>query len=150
MFCRARDFKAVGGFDTKLSIMEDADLCVRMHMAGPAPQQRQQRQRHQPSTTHNSSNSDGSSSTVAAAPLLSGPAEALAALLRSWECWRQPRGRVRQVLDRLSVTSGRRLAAWGNWKATYIHVVMGCAWYFGKDPQQLKELYVRLYTDSFR
>ncbi len=34
MFCRLDDFNAVGGFDGSLSIMEDADLCVRMHVKG--------------------------------------------------------------------------------------------------------------------
>ena len=37
MFCRRRDFEYVGGFDENLPIMEDADLCVRMHTAGPCP-----------------------------------------------------------------------------------------------------------------
>ena len=36
MFCRAIDFGYVGGFDENLPIMEDADLCIRMHEAGPA------------------------------------------------------------------------------------------------------------------
>ena len=36
MFCRAGDFAYVGGFDEALPIMEDADLCVRMHVAGPS------------------------------------------------------------------------------------------------------------------
>lgn len=35
LFCRRRDFERVGGFDPKLPIMEDADLCLRMHRAGP-------------------------------------------------------------------------------------------------------------------
>ena len=39
LFCRAADFARVGGYDAELTIMEDADLCVRMHMAGPAPVQ---------------------------------------------------------------------------------------------------------------
>ena len=34
MFCRAADFRRVGGFDGRLPIMEDADLCIRLHMAG--------------------------------------------------------------------------------------------------------------------
>jgi rSAM/selenodomain-associated transferase 2 len=34
MFCRAEDFAAVGGFDGSIPIMEDADLCVRMHYKG--------------------------------------------------------------------------------------------------------------------
>ena len=36
MFCRAADFGYVGGFDEHLPIMEDADLCLRMHQAGPS------------------------------------------------------------------------------------------------------------------
>ena len=35
MFCRACDFHAVWGFKEELVLMEDADLCIRMHMAGP-------------------------------------------------------------------------------------------------------------------
>ncbi|PSC74898.1 glycosyl transferase [Micractinium conductrix] len=35
LFCRATDFKRVGGYDSRLPIMEDADLCIRLHMAGP-------------------------------------------------------------------------------------------------------------------
>ena len=34
MFCRAADFRRAGGFDASLPIMEDADLCLRMHAAG--------------------------------------------------------------------------------------------------------------------
>ncbi len=34
LFCRAADFKRVGGFDSTLPIMEDADLCVRLHREG--------------------------------------------------------------------------------------------------------------------
>lgn len=34
--CRRADFNALGGF-APLCIMEDADLCVRAHEAGPSP-----------------------------------------------------------------------------------------------------------------
>ena len=34
IFCRSEDFWRVGGFDDTLPIMEDADLCVRMHHGG--------------------------------------------------------------------------------------------------------------------
>ena len=37
LYCRAADFRRVGGYDNKLPIMEDADLCLRMHMLGPEP-----------------------------------------------------------------------------------------------------------------
>ena len=36
LFCRAADFYSVGGFAERLPIMEDADLCLRLHLAGPA------------------------------------------------------------------------------------------------------------------
>jgi hypothetical protein len=57
---------------------------------------------------------------------------------------------VRQVLDRVSVTSGRRLAAWGAARSTYIHAVLGGCWYFQRDPAALRRLYEELYTDAFR
>lgn len=112
--------------------MEDTDLCVRMHEAGPCSHQRtatapvgprqgqscHQQQRHVPGS--------------------------------SVQQWLQPRGRVTQVLHRVSRTSGRRLDAWGPLRATYIHVVIGASWYFRQDPVQLAELYHRLYTDAFR
>ena len=41
LFCRAADFKRVGGFAARLPIMEDADLCIRLHMAGPGVQEMQ-------------------------------------------------------------------------------------------------------------
>lgn len=34
MFCRKRDFEQCGGFDEKLPIMEDADLCLRLNYLG--------------------------------------------------------------------------------------------------------------------
>ena len=37
MFCRRADFWRSGGFDEDLPLMEDADLCLRMHMSGPRP-----------------------------------------------------------------------------------------------------------------
>ena len=35
MFCSKADLLHAGGFDESLPIMEDADLCIRMHEAGP-------------------------------------------------------------------------------------------------------------------
>ena len=37
IFCRARDFAAVGGNNGDLAIMEDLDLVIRLHMAGHTP-----------------------------------------------------------------------------------------------------------------
>lgn len=155
MFCRACDFRAVGGFDTRWRIMEDTDLCVRMHDAGPC--------RH-----HNTQTAATSSSSSAAVGRTQqqqsrGPSinqqqenkqqqqkQQPGGLMLWWQRWRQPRGRVKQVLNRLSVTSGRRLDAWGPVRATYIHFVIGSSWYFCRDPVQLEKLYEQLYTDAFR
>ncbi|GAQ92598.1 hypothetical protein KFL_010660030 [Klebsormidium nitens] len=35
LFCRARDFAAVGGFNQEQPIMEELDLCIRLHMRKP-------------------------------------------------------------------------------------------------------------------
>ena len=35
MFCRAAPFAAVGGFDESVPLMEDADLCLKLHAHGP-------------------------------------------------------------------------------------------------------------------
>ena len=37
LFCRAGPFQAVGGYDEGVPILEDADLCLKLHAAGPAP-----------------------------------------------------------------------------------------------------------------
>lgn len=34
LFCRKKDFERVGGYDDDLPIMEDADLCTRLHEHG--------------------------------------------------------------------------------------------------------------------
>lgn len=133
MFCRACDFQAVGGFDDKWAIMEDTDLCVRMHEAGPCS--------HQHTATASVGLQQGQRPCQQQRRRAPGS---------SVQLWLQPRGRVKQVLHRVSRTSGRRLDAWGPLRATYIHVVIGASWYFRRDPVQLAELYNRLYTDAFR
>jgi hypothetical protein len=138
LFCRACDFKAVGGFDARWRIMEDTDLCVRMHDAGPCrhhvqPSQQQQQQQQQRGRSKRHS---GGSSSGAGSP---DPAP----------CGGRVR-RVLQLLSRCSVTSGRRLDAWGPLRATYIHAVIGTNWFFTRDPHALQQLYEQLYTDAYR
>jgi hypothetical protein len=55
-----------------------------------------------------------------------------------------------QVLYPPAETSGRRLRAWGNMRATAIHLIIGFSWYFGATPDQMRSLYARLYTDNYR
>ncbi|KAK9814993.1 hypothetical protein WJX73_004193 [Symbiochloris irregularis] len=106
LFCTAAAFHGVGGYSRELPIMEDADLCLRLHLAG-APSQR-------PSS-----------------------------------CKRR-RGRIVQIWAPPAETSGRRLAAWGNLHATFVHFRIALAWYWGASPEQLVQLYNRLYTDKYR
>lgn len=186
MFCRALDFKTVGGFDTTLSIMEDADLCIRMHEAGPtklttpalsstisskpatdiqtcttlSPALRLGQEALDGHTSRQQQVQEPAAGTAPAGPQGGSPhaqsrQPALTEVLKRGiqqpiQRLLQPRGRIKQVLDRKAVTSGRRIAALGSWKATYVHVVISLNWYFGKDPQQLRKLYDELYTDAFR
>jgi glycosyltransferase involved in cell wall biosynthesis len=72
MFFRRADFLAVGGCDETLTVMEDADLCLRL----------------------------------------------------------APRGRIRLV-NRVVITSDRRVAAWGGFKANLIYLHVGIRWGLG-------------------
>ena len=72
MFFRRADFLAVGGCNPGMSVMEEADLCVKMARFG----------------------------------------------------------RVRLV-NRVILTSDRRVAAWGEWKANWIYLTVGIRWAMG-------------------
>ena len=72
MFFRRADFLAVGGCDEALTIMEDADLCIRLSRLG----------------------------------------------------------RVRLV-NRIVLTSDRRVARWGEWRANWIYFKVGARWGLG-------------------
>jgi hypothetical protein len=60
------------------------------------------------------------------------------------------RRRIRHVLYRSNVTSGRRMAEWGPWKSTFLHFKFGLMWYFGCSSVQLQRAYDELYTDAYR
>ncbi|CAL5223858.1 g6445 [Coccomyxa viridis] len=126
LFCRACDFRRVGGYAPRLPIMEDADLCIRLHMAGPE------------------------------APVRSREAAEAATGAETHEkhhflpAWFHRRGKVIMILQPAAETSGRRLQAWGNPKATFVHFLIGLRWYLGATPEQLKALYMRMYTDDYR
>lgn len=50
------------------------------------------------------------------------------------------KGRIRQV-NRVVQSSDRRVAQWGDWKATFIYVYIGCLWGVGVSADYLKRLY---------
>lgn len=92
----------MGGYDPRLPIMEDADLCIKLHMMRPAGAP--------PGT----------------------------------------RGRVVQLLRHRATTSGRRVAGWGNARATFVHFFVALAWYRGASPERMHELYNSMYGDAAR
>lgn len=55
-----------------------------------------------------------------------------------------------QILWPPAYTSGRRLQALGNWKATKIHFTIGLGWYLGISRQRLFRIYETLYSDRYR
>ena len=163
MFCRRRDFEYVGGFDENLPIMEDADLCVRMHTAGPCPLSIGE---------DRTMNGGGGSTTMSASSGLTPPR------LRSPGKWidngAPPKGhdeardgaferfvkrevepavdwfaRGRVVLvNRVVTTSGRRIEdLGGNLKATFVHFLVGFSWYLGASPERMVEIYNKYYSD---
>jgi len=72
MFFRRNAFEAIGGFDSEMEVMEEADLCIRI----------------------------------------------------------TPHGRTR-LLNRIVLTSDRRVAAWGELKANWIYLKVGIRWGLG-------------------
>ncbi|BDA48667.1 probable glucosyl-3-phosphoglycerate synthase at N-terminal half [Coccomyxa sp. Obi] len=128
LFCRASDFHRVGGFDGSLPIMEDADLCIRLHEAGPQPPASAMQTSHPASSPTASQNL---------------PLDGL-------KRWAARRGQVVMIHNPHACTSGRRLHAWGGLHATAVHFVIGLSWYSGASPQQMRDIYARLYTDNYR
>ena len=82
MFFRRADFRAVGGFDEAMAVMEEADLCVRMARLGRT-----------------------------------------------------------RLVNRIVITSDRRVAKWGEWKANWIYLKVGFRWGMGIKPKALGHLY---------
>ncbi len=125
----------MSGFRDDLPIMEDVDLIIKLHMAGPA-----------------------SAAALPAAQAAQVPAFPAArrrqALAVQPMKSRQQRGKIRMIWSPASQTSGRRLAAWGNFRATCIHFWIAFNWYFLRDApdvgERLHGMYHKLYTDSFR
>lgn len=155
--CRAADFFHAGGYKESLPIMEDASLCVSMHQAGPSPLtlaaaaasrdtlaescSQPAVQAASPPDVRGMDVEEGCRSRADAAGSASAR-EAGVPLRR--------RGRVKMILDRHVVTSGRRLVAWGNLRATYIHCTFGLKWLLGASAPEMKQLYADLYTDRYR
>ena len=82
MFFRRADFDAVGGFDARMMVMEEADLCVRMARLGRA-----------------------------------------------------------RLVNRIVLTSDRRVARWGEWRANWVYLKVGVLWGLNIRPRALGKHY---------
>jgi len=146
MFVDAACFKSVGGFDESLPIMEDADLCVRMHESGW--------------TRGSNFVAEGT------AERFEGAARCAPLTCRGkWEviddakkkrfrktsvCEKaagSDRGRI-VLVNRAVTTSGRRIEGLGNFKATLTHFLIGVSWYCGADPDKMVALYRKFYPPA--
>ena len=57
------------------------------------------------------------------------------------------RGRV-VLVNRVVTTSGRRIEDMGgNFKATFVHFMIGFSWYLGASPEKMVEIYHKYYSD---
>ena len=120
IFVRTDAFRAVGGFDEAVPIMEDADLCLKLHAAGPPGQ-------------------------LPGSPPAT-PSTLPGRFLRPPPLFSRPRGRLVQ-LNRSVNTDGRRFLVWGNERAVLTHFAVGIAWYAGCTKSQMIEVYDWLYGD---
>lgn len=82
MFFRRADFDTVGGFDERMMVMEEADLCVRMARLGRA-----------------------------------------------------------RLVNRIVLTSDRRVARWGEWRANWVYLKVGVMWGLNIHPRTLGKHY---------
>ena len=154
MFVRAEEFRRVGGFDEALPIMEDADLCVRLHDAGPA--RRTARRTDGKFRDEKGLECDGkwryNRFREGAGGVVTPGAAGDDRSTRPFKPRVKPvglHGRGSIVLvDRAVRTSGRRVdALGGNLKATAVHFLIGLSWYFGATPEDMVSLYRRFYED---
>jgi hypothetical protein len=130
---RAQDLRDVGGYDERYSIMEDADLCLRLHKRGP----------------YTSGGGVGGVG-VGKNRLTKQQEEAARLDLNKWSAQPTEAGRVRMDCRRVARTSGRRLAAWGFLRGSITNFRIASAWYFLHSPERVRDLYKRLYTDAYR
>ena len=146
MFADRACFDSVRGFDERLPIMEDADLCVRLHESGWTRGSNGARRGE-------ALTSDGKWALV--------PAEALA---DGEERTRRRRARFRKtpvfpaatgsdrgrivLVNRAVTTSGRRIEGIGNVRATLTHFLIGVSWGCGADPDAMVALYRKFYPPA--
>ena len=146
MFVDAACFRSVGGFDESLPIMEDADLCVRMHESGWT----------RGSNFVAEGTAERFEGAARCAPLTCrGKWEVTDDVkkkrFRKTSVYKKAagsdRGRI-VLVNRAVTTSGRRIEGLGNFKATLTHFLIGVSWYCGADPDKMVALYRKFYPPA--
>ena len=146
MFVDAACFKSVGGFDESLPIMEDADLCVRMHESGWT----------RGSNFVAEGTAERFEGAARCAPLTcrgkwevtdDAKKKRFRKTSLSSKAAGSDRGRI-VLVNRAVTTSGRRIEGLGNFKATLTHFLIGVSWYCGADPDKMVALYRKFYPPA--
>ena len=141
IFCDASRFHKIKGFDEALPIMEDADLCRRLHEVGHGGGSGESRDESDRAFSQEEQlisfgkweklDENSSYSKTELEPKATG----------------KDRGRI-VLVDRVIHTSGRRIEGLGNLKATAVHFLIGLSWYWGADPEKMVKIYGKFYPPA--
>jgi glycosyltransferase involved in cell wall biosynthesis len=162
MFADAACFRSVSGFDEALPIMEDADLCLRLHESGWV--------RGSNGVAARRAHGDGtrrSGATETATRANAVPALTCAGMWEDVEDENDDQVKKKRfrkttlapkavgsnlgrivLVNRVVTTSGRRIEGLGNVKATLTHFLIGVSWYCGADPDAMVALYRKFYPPA--
>jgi glycosyltransferase involved in cell wall biosynthesis len=159
MFVDAACFQSVGGFDESLPIMEDADLCVRMHESGwtrgsnffaeGTEERFEGAARCAPLTCRGKweVTDEASGDDVSLTEKTKKPRSRFRKTSVCEKAAGSDRGRI-VLVNRAVTTSGRRIEGLGNFKATLTHFLIGVSWYCGADPDKMVALYRKFYPPA--
>jgi len=160
MFVDAACFRSVGGFDESLPIMEDADLCVRMHESGwtrgsnffaeGTEERKRGATRCAPLTCRGKWEVMDEASGDDVSLTEKTKKQSASRFRKTSVCEKaagSDRGRI-VLVNRAVTTSGRRIEGLGNFKATLTHFLIGVSWYCGADPDKMVALYRKFYPPA--
>ena len=165
MFADAACFRSVSGFDEALPIMEDADLCLRLHESGWVRGSNGVAARTGGNGDGTREGSGATETAMRDERFVSANAVPALTCAGKWEDvedgsakrYRKttlaPKavgsnlGRI-VLVNRVVTTSGRRIEGLGNLKATLTHFLIGVSWYCGADPDAMAALYRKFYPPA--
>jgi len=175
MFADAACFRSVSGFDEALPIMEDADLCLRLHESGWVRGSNGVAARTGGNGDGTREGSGATETAMRDERFVSANAVPALTCAGKWEDVedendaqsekkKKKRKRFRKttlapkaagsnlgrivLVNRVVTTSGRRIEGLGNLKATLTHFLIGVSWYCGADPDAMAALYRKFYPPA--